>query len=139
MADTPLTGLTASFKITVDEIETLIGYISGVDLTLETEIVDILQFGNAYKEKVPTIKDWSASVDGTAAFAADSTQNVLYDAYLAGTAIAVGIYLNNTTYFTGSCFIQSLKLTTSPDDKISIACELSGSGALTLTIPDPED
>lgn len=131
MADAPLTGLTASFKVGAN----LIGYISGVDLTLETEIVDILQFGSAYKEKVPTIKDWSASVDGTAAFASGSTQNTLYTAYAAGTAITISVYLSANVFFTGSCFIQSLKITTSPDDKISIACELSGSGASSITIP----
>ena len=51
--DKPFTGLTAEVKIG----ETLIGYMSGIDLTMDKSIIEILSFGSKWKEKVPAIKD----------------------------------------------------------------------------------
>lgn len=66
-AEKPFTGLTASVKIGSGDESKVLAYISGVDLNLEKEIIEILAFGMQFKEKVPAIKDWSASVDGTVA------------------------------------------------------------------------
>lgn len=129
--DTALTGLTA--KVAIDTKD--IAYISGLDLTLEKSIIEVLSFGNRYKEKVPAINDWSATVDGTAAFAKDATQNSLLDAYDNDTLVTLKIYLNDNTYFEGKAYISSLNLTGSPDDKISISAEFAGSGAMTHTLP----
>ena len=131
----PFTGLTASLKIgTASAAETL-AYVSGVDLTLEKEIIEILAFGMTYKEKVPAIKDWSISIDGTVALATGGTQKQLYDAFESGNAITVGIYLDENTYFTGTGYVSSFDISAAPDDKISLTSEISGSGATTLTLP----
>ena len=98
-------------------------------------MIEILSFATAYKEKVPTIKDWSASIDGTVAFATGGAQKALYDAYDAGTLIELGVYLNDAVYFTGSGYVQSMSVSTAPDDKANLTAEISGSGAIILTIP----
>lgn len=135
MAEKPFTGLTASLKIGTGEQKKVLAYVSGVDLTLEKEIIEILAFGMTYKEKVPAIKDWSASIDGTVAIAADGTQKQLYDAFESGEAITVGIYLDETTYFEGTGYVSSFNISAAPDDKISLTSEIAGSGATTLTLP----
>lgn len=135
MAEKPFTGLTASLKIGTGEQKKVLAYVSGVDLTLEKEIIEILAFGMTYKEKVPAIKDWSASIDGTVALAADGTQKQLYDAFESGEAITVGIYLDETTYFEGTGYVSSFNISAAPDDKISLTSEIAGSGATTLTLP----
>ena len=135
MAEKPFTGLTASLKIGSNSDKKTLAYVSGVDLTLEKEIIEILAFGMTYKEKVPAIKDWSISIDGTVALAADGTQKQLYDAFESGTAITVGIYLDETTYFEGTGYVQNFNISASPDDKISLTSEIAGSGATTLTLP----
>lgn len=135
MAEKPFTGLTASLKIGTGEDKKVLAYVSGVDLTLEKEIIEILAFGMTYKEKVPAIKDWSASIDGTVAIAADGTQKQLYDAFESGDAITVGIYLDETTYFEGTGYVSSFNISAAPDDKISLTSEIAGSGATTLTLP----
>ena len=135
MAEKPFTGLTASLKIGSDSNKKTLAYVSGVDLTLEKEIIEILAFGMTYKEKVPAIKDWSISIDGTVALAADGTQKQLYDAFESGTAITVGIYLDETTYFEGTGYVSSFNISAAPDDKISLTSEIAGSGATTLTLP----
>ena len=134
MAEKPFTGLTAKVTIENDGSPTTIGYISGCTLSLSKDIIEILAFGMQYKEKVPAIKDWSLSVDGTAAFSNDGSQKKLYDAFESGTGVTFGIYLDNTTYFNGTGYISSLDIEAAPDDKISISSEVAGSGAVTMTL-----
>ena len=131
----PFTGLTASLKIGEASATETLAYVSGVDLTLEKEIIEILAFGMTFKEKVPAIKDWSISIDGTVALATGGTQKQLYDAFESGNAITVGIYLDENTYFTGTGYVSSFDISAAPDDKISLTSEISGSGATTLTLP----
>lgn len=135
MSEKPFTGLTASVKIGEKSNSETIAYISGVDLTLEKDIIEILAFGMQFKEKVPAIKDWSASLDGTVALAQEGTQKKLYDAFTSGDAITLGIYLDDNTYFEGSGYVSSFNMSAAPDDKISLTSEIAGSGATTLTVP----
>lgn len=95
MADKPYTGLTASVKVGANPSGEVLAYISGVDLNLDKDIIEILAFGMQYKEKVPAIKDWSVSVDGTVALSADGTQKQLYDAFESGEGLTLGMYLDD--------------------------------------------
>ena len=132
--DKPYTGLTASVKLGTGTSAKVLGYISGVDLSLEKEIIEILAFGMTYKEKVPAVKDWSASVEGTAAFVEGGTQKELYDAFESGDPVTLGIYLDDDNYFEGTGYISSLEISAAPDDKISLSAEIAGSGATVLTL-----
>ena len=134
-AEKPFTGLTAKVKIDTSTSAKVLAYISGCDLTLEKEVIEILQFGATFKEKVPAIKDWSLSMDGTVALATGGTQKELYDAFESGNALTIGIYLDDTTYFEGTGYVTSFNISAAPDDKISLTSEISGSGATTLTVP----
>ena len=89
-----------------------------------------------YKEKVPAIKDWSLSVDGTAAFSSTGSQKKLHEAFESGEGVTFGIYLDDTTYFEGTGYVSSLEIEAAPDDKISISSEVAGSGAVTMTLPN---
>ena len=135
MAEKPFTGLTASVKIGEHASAKLLGYISGVTLDLEKDIIEILQFGAQFKEKVPAIKDWSASVEGTAAFSTEGQQKAFYDAFESGEPLTFGIYLDETTYFEGTGLVSSLSIDTAPDDKVNISAEIAGTGAVTFTLP----
>lgn len=131
----PFTGLTAKVTVGTDTSKKTLAYISGVDLNLEKDIIEILAFGMSYKEKVPAIKDWSASIDGTVALTKDGTQKDFYDAFESGDPLTIGIYLDDTTYFEGTGYVQSFDISAAPDDKISLTSEIAGSGATTLTLP----
>lgn len=127
----PYTGLTASVKIN----GSIIGYISGVELNLEKSIIEILQFGAQYQEKVPAIKNWTGSCDGTAAFAPGGAQHKLYQAFESGELVTLGVFLSADVYFEGDALISSLNLSGAPDDKMSITAEFEGSGGVTFTLP----
>ena len=134
-SEKPFTGLTAKVTVGTDSNKKTLEYISGVDLNLEKDIIEILAFGMTYKEKVPAIKDWSASIDGTVALATGGTQKQFYDAFESGDPLTIGIYLDETTYFEGTGYVQSFNISAAPDDKISLTSEIAGSGATTLTLP----
>lgn len=127
----PYTGLTASVKIN----NSIIGYMSGIDLTLEKSIIEVLQFGATYQEKVPAIKNWTATADGTVAFTAGGSQKKLYDAFESGELVTLGIFLSSTVYFEGDAYVSNLNITGAPDDKMSISCDFEGNGAVTFTLP----
>lgn len=134
-AEKPFTGLTASVKIGGSDSAKTLAYISGVTLNLEKDIIEILAFGMTFKEKVPAVKDWSLDCDGTVALAKDGTQEQLYNAFDSGTPLTIGIYLNDTTYFEGTGYVQNFNIDAAPDDKINLSCSIAGSGATTLTLP----
>lgn len=128
----PFTGLTAQVKIGDSPSAKTLAYISGCTLSLSKDIIEILAFGMSYKEKVPSIKDWTLSVDGTVAIAEGGTQKELYDAFESGNLITLGIYLDDNTYFDGKGYVSSFEMEAAPDDKISLSSEISGNGATVM-------
>lgn len=133
MAETPMTGLTASVKLGESTAAKVVAYISGVNLDVSKEIIEILSFGKQFKEKVPAIKDWSGSVDGTVAFTQDGTQYELIKAFDSGEAVTLGIYLTDNCYFTGKALISDYSIDTAPDDKVNLSCNFAGTDAVTLS------
>lgn len=130
----PYTGLTASVKVGEKVSAKVLAYVSGVNLNLSKDIIEILAFGMQYKEKVPAIKDWSASIDGTVALATGGTQEELYKAFESGEPLTIGTYLDDNNYFEGTGYVSSFAIDAAPDDKINLTAELAGSGAVKLTL-----
>lgn len=127
----PYTGLTALIKINGAKI----GYLNSVELSLEKDVIEILQFGAQYREKVPAIKNWTASSEGTVAFAAGESQHKLYQAYESGELVELEIMLDDVTNFSGKALVSSLSISGAPDDALNISVEFEGSGATTFTLP----
>lgn len=128
MAERPYTGLTAQVKIN----GILVGYMSGIDLNIEKSIIEILQFGAKYADKVPAQRKWSATVDGTFALAPGGSQEKLWLAFDNDELVELGLFLDDNTWFEGNAYIGNLKISTAPDDKTSISCDLEGAGQLSL-------
>lgn len=136
MKEKPFTGLTASVKLGSGQSATVLAYISGFSLSLSKDMIEILAFGMEYKEKVPAIKDWSASVDGTVALATGGSQEKLLEAFESGEPLTFGIYLSDTTYFEGTGYVSSFEIEGAPDDAITLSSEIAGSGAVVSHIPE---
>lgn len=125
----PYTGLTASVQIN----DVLMGYMSGIDLSIEKSMIEILQFGAKYSDKVPAQRSWTATVDGTFAYAPGGSQAKLYDAFDNDELVKLELFLDDNTYFEGEAYVGNLSISTAPDDKTSISCDLEGAGELRLT------
>jgi len=110
-------------------------HMSSWSVEMTKEIIDVVSFGDDYKEKVPSIKDWSASADGSADFAADGGQKMLLDAFESGEKLTGSFYLDDDTFLVGDCYIESLSIEHAADGKGDISISLAGSKAVSLTVP----
>ena len=128
----PYSGLTALIKINGVKV----AYLNNLELNLEKDIAEILQFGAQYREKLPTIKNWTASNEGTVAFAAGESQHKLYQAFESGELVTLTIQLDQGVYFEGTALISSLSISGAPDDALSISVEFEGSGGITFNLPE---
>lgn len=128
----PYAGLTARVQLN----GVTVGYLNSLELNLEKDIAEVLQFGAQYKEKLPTIKNWTASSEGTVAFAAGESQHKLYQAFESGEFVTLTIKLDEGVYFEGQALISSLSISGAPDDALSISVEFEGSGAILFTLPE---
>lgn len=128
----PYSGLTARVQLN----GVTIGYLNSLELSLEKDIAEVLQFGAQYKEKLPTIKNWTASSEGTVAFASGESQHKLYQAFESGEFVTLTIKLDEGVYFEGQALISTLSISGAPDDALSISVEFEGSGAILFTLPE---
>lgn len=128
----PFSGLTARIKI--DGVN--VAYLNSLQLDLEKEVAEVIQFGAQYQEKLPTIKNWTASNDGTVAFAAGESQHKLYQAFESGELVTLTIQLDNNVYFEGEALVSSLSISGSPDDALTISISFEGSGGVTFQLPE---
>lgn len=129
-------GVTGKLSVQVGTgTATEIVHMANWSVELTKDIMEVISFGSDYKEKVPSIKDWSASADGTADFAADGGQKALVDAFESGAKLVGSFYLDSTTFLSGDCYIESLTIKHAADGKGDISISLAGSEAVELTVP----
>ena len=129
-------GVTGNIKITPEGgTATTLVHMSNWSVEVSKDIIEVVSFGNTYKEKVPSIKDWSASSDGTTDFASAGGQAMLLEAFENGKPVEAAFYLNDTTFFTGTAFIESLSIELAADGASTISISLAGSNAVVLTNP----
>lgn len=119
-------GKTGYVKIGSD----LVAHMSNFSLEMSTDIIEVVSFGNTYKEKIPSIKDWSASAEGNCDFASTSGQEDLIDAYEDGTLVTIGLGITDDIYFEGTAYIESLSIDNASDDSPTISIEFAGSNAI---------
>jgi len=129
------TGVTGKISVKEGATETDILHMSSWTVDLSKEILESISFGKDYKEKVPSVKDWSASADGDADFATDSGQKKLFDAFEAGTRLTGFFYLDENTFLSGNCYVESLSVSHAADGKAQVSISLAGDGANLLTVP----
>ena len=100
-------------------------------LDVGIDMADITALGDEWKENLPTLSEWSGSLECSFDQADTNGQVALRTAALAKTQITVNLYVNATNYYSGSAYVSSLGVETPVDDKVSMSVELTGDGALT--------
>ena len=118
----PLMGRYASFKIGTVLVENLGRW----TLRLTGADIDVTAFGDGWERRMPGMKGWNASLEGSYDPADTDGQAILEAAYLAGTKITnARFYLDSTSYWapdtsdpiTG-CYINTIDIT---HDKAGVA------------------
>ena len=133
---TGLTGKIAISKGGAAAVDVL--HMSGFNVEMSKDIIEVISFGRTTKEKFPGIKDWSASGDGSADFADGAGQDILMEAFNDGADIVATFYLDDDTFLEGTGLIESLSITNAADGKADISISLAGEDAVALTVPaDP--
>jgi len=130
------TGVTGKISISTGvSTTTYLAHMATWSVDLTKNIIEVVSFGDDYKEKIPSIKDWSASGDGKADFGSSNGQVDLLNAFENGTKVKAAFYLDENTFFTGDAYIESLTVNHAADGAGDISISLAGSGKATLTLP----
>lgn len=123
-----LAGNAGSFRLstnTVAEIDTW-------TLDVSTGLQETQSFGNTWKERTATIREWS----GTAAGRFDNTDTnghvALNTAFLGGTTVSARFYINGTNYYSGTAFVQA-SVSAAENGLVTVSYTITGSGSLSYT------
>ncbi|NBW14696.1 MAG: hypothetical protein EBR82_42525 [Caulobacteraceae bacterium] len=123
-----LAGNAGSFRLsanTVAEIDTW-------TLDVSTGLEETQSFGDTWKERTATIREWS----GTAAGRFDNTDTnghvALNTAFLGGTTVSARFYINGTNYYSGTAFVQA-SVSAAENGLVTVSYTITGSGSLSYT------
>ena len=109
------------------------GEISEWSLSISASTVDTTAFGDTWTERIVSVKDATGSFSGNFD-AADAGQSVLVANMLAGSAMALKLYLSGAKYFNiGTAIITGLGPAISETGKGEISYDFEVSGPVTLT------
>lgn len=102
-------------------------------LELSLDTLETTALGDDWKNYITGLKEWSASSEGDYEVPVDTEgQKALQDAFLNGTTVTVKLYVDDTNYYKGEAYINSLSIEDPVDDVVSISIEFTGTGALTF-------
>ena len=125
------TGVTGNISIGTKNL----AHMSDWNVNKSKEMIEVVSFGDDYKEKIPSIKDWSASCNGKVDYDSNSGQIDIDDAFEAGTLLQFTFYLDEDTFHSGSGYIESVEFSTAADGAAEISINVSGSGKLKRVLP----
>lgn len=105
-----------------------IGEISEWSLDVNADIVDISAFGDGWKKKTATQKDWSGSCNGRLD-PNDTGQNAL----TIGSDVTLELYVNGSNYYSGNAVVESISYGAAVADVITVTFNFTGNGPLSFT------
>ncbi len=114
---------------------TLVTFIDNWSLDGTIDSVETTAFGDESKKRVPTIRDWSATVSGTLD-KSDAQQAALLDQFEDGTIVAASVQLatdRGSSYWEGSAIIQGFSVNSEVVGKVSVSFSLLAADALSWT------
>lgn len=126
-----VTGKISIKKGTAEAVDVL--HMSGFSVDISKDIIEDVSFGRSFKEKIPSIMDWSASADGSADFETGAGQDMLLEAFYDGAKIQATFHLDNGTFLRGDGYVESLSISHAADGKAEVSIGLAGNDAVALT------
>lgn len=102
-------------------------------LELSLDTLETTALGDDWKNYITGLKEWTASSEGDYVVPTDTEgQAALQTAFLSGETVTVKLFVDETNYYTGTAYINSLSIEDPVDDVVSISIEFTGTGALTF-------
>ncbi len=103
-----------------------------VNQTIDT--VEITQYGDTFKARAHTLKDWGGSFTVTYD-RSDTNQAALLDQFTTGAAtdVAFRFYTSSNAYWSGNGLMNSLPIASNVNDKVSYTVNFQGNGSLDYT------
>jgi len=128
-----IAGKSGKVTIGTDDPATVVG-IKNWSLELSLDTLETTALGDEWKNFITGLKEWSASSEGDYEVGTDTNgQKALQDAYLSGDTVDIKLYVDDTHYYSGEAYINSLSIEDPVDDVINISIEFTGSGELSFT------
>lgn len=108
--------------------------VKGWTLDIGVDALEDTALGDDWKTYVAGLNEWTASADAIWAVATDTDgQTAMQTSFLAGTAVTLKFYVDDTNYYSGSAIITSMSIEDQVDDLVLCSFEFQGSGALSYT------
>lgn len=99
---------------------------------IERGLEEDTEFADTWESNVATIGKWSGSLKGN--WGADATQQgLLQSGHLAGTTIALRLYVNASNYYAGNCYITKMGPSATVKGLVEVSFDFTGTGALAYT------
>ena len=110
-----------------------IGGLNTCNLNINNATLDVTSFGNAWKEYIDGVKDFSGSASGYLDYS-DAMQKEIVDNILSSnkTDLTLDFKITKDLTLTGSVKISSLSTTVAVTDKVGISFNFVGNGALNV-------
>ena len=124
-----VTGTGGAVKLSANKV----AEISNWSLDLGADDIDITSFdSNGWKEYLAGLKEWSGSIEGNLKTDDTNGQKAILNAWLNGTKLSFTFEVSSGVSFQGEAFVKP-SIEVPVDDKASFSCDITGTGALTLT------
>jgi len=109
----------------IKESGTTIGEMGEWSLDVSADIVDTSAFGDEWKKKTATQKDWSGSCSGRL-----DTSNAGQSALTIGADVDMEFYTDATHKYSGSAIVESISRSAVVNGVLEVTFNFSGNGVL---------
>lgn len=123
-----IAGKGASAKISTN----IITDIGDWNLNIENDLQDVTEFGDTWKSRISGLLDATGSFSGRWDVSA-TQQGLLQTGMLAGTSIALRLYVNASNYYSGTAFLKSQNPKATVSGVVEIEWNFEIDGALTYS------
>lgn len=123
-----LAGNAGAFKLSTNTV----AEINQWTLDVSTGLEETQAFGDTWKERTATIRDWSGSAQGHFDNTDTNGHVALNTALLAGTTVSARFYVTASVYYSGTAFVQA-SIGASENGLVTVNYTITGTGALSYT------
>tara|TARA_Y100000592_G_scaffold67878_1_gene105515 strand:- start:562 stop:948 length:387 start_codon:yes stop_codon:yes gene_type:complete len=110
-----------------------VGSIRSFSVDYNSDTAETTKMGDAARTYTSTLKSWSASIDAIWLEDTDSGQQALNP----GDEVTLNLYPEGAdsgdTYYTGTCIVTGVSVSTSYDDIVMVSFTAQGDGDLSIT------